>query len=122
MSEKTLAERLEVKRERRLALLDAPAHVDEMIGVSDRRAEVGVADVAVLFAQDRAALKTKLSGLLTSTTPLAILWVAYPKLSSPLAGDLYRETIRSIASAHGVKIVSQIAVSADWSAMRLKRD
>ncbi|MBI1403241.1 MAG: DUF3052 family protein [Porphyrobacter sp.] len=122
MSEKTIAERLEVKRERRLALLNAPEHVDQMICVTDRRAEVEVADVTVLFALDRAALKTKLSELLTSTTPSAILWVAYPKLSSPLAGDLDRETIRSIASDHGVKIVSQIAVNRDWSAMRLKRD
>lgn len=121
MSDKTIAERLEVKRERRLALLDAPEPVDRAIGAIDRRAELGSADIAVLFARDHAALKAKLPECLTSITPLAILWVAYPKLSSPLAGDLDRETVRRVATDHGMKIVSQIAVDRDWSAMRLKR-
>ncbi|MFO6431595.1 hypothetical protein ACLBKT_16035 [Erythrobacter sp. W302b] len=121
MSDKTIAERLEVKRERRLALIDAPEPLDWAIGAMDRRAELDTADVAVLFAFDRAALEIKLPDLLTSITPSAILWVAYPKLGSPLAGDLNRETVRRIGSDHGMKIVSQIAFDSVWSAMRLKR-
>lgn len=121
MSEKSIAERLEVKRERRLTLIDAPEPVDRAIGLIDRRAELDTADVAVLFALDRAALQAKLRDCLTSLSPSAIPWVAYPKLSSPFAGDLNRETVRCIATDHGMKIVGQIAVDSDWSAMRLKR-
>ena len=51
----------------------------------------------------------------------AILWVAYPKLSSGLAADLSREVIHAVASKHGLDTVSQIAIDEDWSAMRLKR-
>jgi len=122
MSDKTITERLEVKRQRRLALLHAPEELDEIIGVTDRRAGLDVADVMVLYAMDRAALTTQLPPLLASAIPSAILWIAYPKLSSPLAGNLDRETIRSIASSSGMKIVSQIALSSDWSAMRLGRN
>jgi hypothetical protein len=51
----------------------------------------------------------------------AILWVAYPKLSSKLAGDLSRDVIHTLAPKHGLDTVSQIAIDEDWSALRLKR-
>jgi hypothetical protein len=51
----------------------------------------------------------------------AILWVAYPKLSSKLAADLSRDIIHSLAPEHGLDTVSQIAIDEDWSALRLKR-
>jgi hypothetical protein len=47
--------------------------------------------------------------------------VAYPKLSSKLAGDLSRDIIHSLAPGYGLDTVSQIAIDEDWSALRLKR-
>jgi hypothetical protein len=51
----------------------------------------------------------------------AILWVAYPKLSSGLAADLSRDIIHALAPKYGLDTVSQIAIDEDWSALRLKR-
>ena len=51
----------------------------------------------------------------------AILWVAYPKLSSKLAADLSRDMIHALALKHSLDTVSQIAIDEDWSALRLKR-
>jgi hypothetical protein len=51
----------------------------------------------------------------------AILWVAYPKLTSKLAADLSRDVIHKLAPKHGLDTVSQIAIDDDWSALRLKR-
>lgn len=121
MSDKTIAERLEVKHGRLLAVVEASPHLDRMIGVPDRRADLGTAEVIVLFADTRAALIAKLPELLDLAPASAILWIAYPKLSSSLARDLDREIIRSIAASLGMKVVSQIAIDSDWSAMRLKR-
>jgi hypothetical protein len=104
-----------------LALIDAPSHVDGLIGVTDRRARPDWAEVVVAFAQDRADAKAKMPDLLATTAPSAILWIAYPKLTSPLATDLDRETVRSLAASLGMKVVSQIAIDSDWSAMRMKR-
>ena len=66
-------------------------------------------------------LRKKLPSLLASLKDNAIFWLAYPKLTSVLAGDLNRDSIRELAPAHGLDTVSQIAIDADWSALRLKR-
>jgi hypothetical protein len=121
MSDKPVAERLQVKAERRLAVIGATPALDKMIGVKKARAEPGEADVVLLFAADRAALDAKLPGLLKKIRKDAILWVAYPKLASPLAADLNRDVIREMAPKHGLDTVSQIAIDDDWSALRLKR-
>jgi len=118
MSDKPVAERLQVKNGRRLAIIDAPAAVDRAIGAA--RAKPEAADVVLAFARNGAELKKQFAGLL-KTPQTAILWLAYPKLTSKLAGDLNRDVIHDAAPAHGLEVVSQIAIDDDWSAMRLKR-
>jgi glycine cleavage system H protein len=121
MSDKPLAERLQLKGTRRLALIDAPDGLNAVIGAADRRAGLAEAEVVVLFAADRAALDAALPNLLHTARADAIVWIAYPKLTSPLAGDLNRDIIHDLTPAFGLDTVSQIAVDADWSAMRMKR-
>jgi hypothetical protein len=121
MSDKPVAERLQVKGNRRLAVIGASAPLEKTVGAGKARAEVSNADVVLLFAPDRARLEAKLPGLLEKMAQTAILWVAYPKLSSRLAADLSRDIIHALAPLHGLDTVSQIAIDADWSALRLKR-
>jgi hypothetical protein len=121
MSDKPVAERLQVKGNRRLAVIGASAALEKTVGAGNARAEVSSADVVLLFAWDRARLDAELPGLLERLAPTAILWVAYPKLSSRLAADLSRDVIHALAPGHGLDTVSQIAIDADWSALRLKR-
>lgn len=121
MSGKTLLERLQVKRERRLALVGAPPDLDAALGGLDRRAEVARADVVLLFARDQVSLSQALPAMLAAARPDAILWLAYPKLSSALADDLSRDVIHAIAPGYGLATVAAVAVDADWSALRLKR-
>ena len=121
MSDKPVAERLQVKGGRRLAVIGASAALEQAVGAASARADVAKADVVLLFASDRAGLEGKLPGLLKAALPSAILWVAYPKLSSKLAADLSRDVIHALAPRHGLDTVSQIAIDADWSALRLKR-
>jgi len=119
MSEKPVAERLQSKGERRLAVLNAPEAVDSRIGVPDRRASVDVADVVLLCVRDRAELSEKLAPALASSASGVIF--SYPKLSSPLAGDLDRDFIATSAPRFGLGAVAQIAIDSDWSALRLKQ-
>jgi len=121
MSDKPVAERLQVKGNRRLAVIGASATLEKTVGAQKARAEVSSADVVLLFAPDRARLDAALPGLLEKMAQTAILWVAYPKLSSSLAADLSRNIIHALAPGHGLDTVSQIAIDADWSALRLKR-
>ena len=121
MSEKSVAERLQVKGTRRIAVLRASPELDGAVGAFEARAELAEADVVLVAAHDRAGLDNELPRVMKAAGPTAILWVAYPKLSSRLASDLSRDTIRMLAPSHGLDTVSQIAINDDWSALRLKR-
>ena len=94
MSEKSIAERLQVKPGRRLAVIGAPPALDEATGVADRRAPAGQADIVLLFARDRADLASSLPKLLAAMNTQAIFWLAYPKLTSSLSVNLDRDLIR----------------------------
>ena len=121
MSDKPVAERLQVKGERRLAVVGAPAALDKLIGVKKARADAADAEVVLLFTPDRKSFDAQLPALLRKMPKAAILWVAYPKLTSALAADLSRDVIHKLAPKHGLDTVSQIAIDDDWSALRLKR-
>jgi len=121
MSDKPVAERLQVKKDRRLAVLGASPELDRAIGAADARGELSQAEVVLLATPDRAAFEAALPMILSDAPAGAILWVAYPKLSSGLASDLSRDVIRGLAPRFGLDTVSQIAIDADWSALRLKR-
>jgi hypothetical protein len=121
MSDKPVAERLQVKGDRTLAVIGASAPVDRKIGASKSRSDIGQADVVLLFAPDRAQLDKTLPATLKKLSSEAIFWLAYPKLTSKLAADLSRDVIHALAPKHGLDTVSQIAIDDDWSALRLKR-
>jgi hypothetical protein len=121
MSRKPVAELLQVKSERRLTVLNAPAAVDSHIEGHSARVSVKLADVVLLFVRGKAELDNKLVATLRVLRSGAIFWLAYPKLTSPLAGDLNRDIIGSLAPTYGLRPVSQIAIDSDWSALRLKR-
>jgi hypothetical protein len=121
VSDKPVAERLQVKGDRRLAVIGASAALEKTVGAGKVRADVGKADVVLLFAPDRARLDAELPDVLRTMSQSAILWIAYPKLSSTLAADLSRDIIAALAPRHGLETVSQIAIDEDWSALRLKR-
>jgi hypothetical protein len=121
MSDKTVAERLQVKGDRRLAVIGASAALEKAVGASKARGDTASADVVLLFAADRATLDKSLPKLLKTMSPTAIFWIAYPKLSSKLAADLSRDVIAGLAPRHKLDTVSQIAIDEDWSALRLKR-
>ena len=121
MSDKPVAERLQVKGTRTLAVLGASPMLDKLVGATKGRTEQTKADVVLLFVADRKSLDKQLGPLLKKMTPEAIFWLAYPKLTSKLAADLSRDVIHGLAPKHGLDTVSQIAIDDDWSALRLKR-
>jgi hypothetical protein len=48
-----------------------------------------------------------------------MLWVSWPKRSSPLAGDLDENVVRALALAGGLVDVKVAAVDQDWSGLKL---
>lgn len=121
MSDKPVIERLQVKNGRTLAVIGAPRGLDAGLSAATAAQAPAEADVVLAFFSDRASLEAALPTFAGRLKPGVILWIAYPKLTSPLAGDLNRNLIHDLTPAHGWDTISQIAVDPDWSAMRLKR-
>lgn len=78
-------------------------------------------EVVLLLAPDRKTLAKALPKVLKEMMPDASLWLAYPKLTSKLADDLSRDVILELTPDYGLETVGQIAIDADWSALRLQR-
>lgn len=74
----------------------------------------------VLFAPDSAELNRLAPLLIKLTGPDGLLWIAYPKKSSPLNTDLHRDEGWQCIFDLGFRPVSQVAIDADWSAIRLR--
>ncbi len=120
-SAKPLLDRLQVKGERRVAVLHAPDGLLPLFGADDGLAAAEEADVVVAFVATRSELEQRLTELKNVTRPEAILWLAYPKTTSPRATDLSRDFIHDYALTAALDAVAQIAIDTDYSALRFKR-
>ncbi len=78
MCTKSVAERLQIKGDRRLAVIAAPAGLDAVIGATAARANPGDADIALLFVTDRPGFESRIAAVLAALRDDAILWIAYP--------------------------------------------
>ena len=75
-------------------------------------------DVAVLFALDAATVDDRFAGLAASLQPAGGLWIAWPKRSSGVAGDLDENRVREIGLAAGLVDNKVCAIDATWSGLR----
>jgi hypothetical protein len=78
-------------------------------------------DVAVLAVRTRATLAREIRALAARANPAAALWVAWPKKTSALAGDLSENEVRAIGLAAGLVDVKVCAIDADWSGLKFVR-
>lgn len=107
----------------KVCVLNAPAHYAELIvGPIDwiMVTQAGAADALHVFiseANDLARIKT----LATHMPPAIMLWVSWPKKSSPLSKGLSEDDIRNTALAIGLVDIKVCAVDADWSGLKLTR-
>ncbi|MDE2445719.1 MAG: hypothetical protein KGO94_06045 [Alphaproteobacteria bacterium] len=104
-----------------LCVMDAPAHYASLMdGPNDwvmvKKPEG--ADALHLFITENKDLP-KITALAKHFPPAQMLWVSWPKLSSPLSKGLKEDHIRETAIACGLVDVKVCAVDADWSGLKL---
>lgn len=125
MSEKTIFEKLQLKSGRSLLVLNPPPGYLECAGAIPENTKIllerSPAFIVQVFIRKMEEFMSFLDEVEVLLQPGGILWVAYPKLSSKIKGDINRDTINSAAQARGWTGVSIIAIDEDWSALRLKR-
>jgi hypothetical protein len=79
------------------------------------------ADLVHLFVGDRAGLECGAASALAAVKPGGMLWVSWPKKTSPLFRDLTEDGLREVLLPTGWVDVKVCAVSADWSGLKFLR-
>ena len=104
-------------------LIDAPEEAAPLAAaLEDRITLAAPADAALLFATRRDRVQQLLPELTAALTGDAVLWLCYPKARSKRhAADFNRDTITELPGAFGFEPVRQVAIDADWSALRFRR-
>jgi hypothetical protein len=120
--------KLNLKDQREILLLDAPASFEvELRALKTVRILRNLADVsritfALVFVTQKARLDALAKTVAAKAEGDAVLWFAYPKgTSKTLSCDFNRDNGWDVIRAAGFDSVRQVAIDADWSALRFRR-
>ena len=121
-------DKLNLRQQRRILVLDAPAafetdllRLKDVQVLRDPRAAAQVS-FAIVFATKQARLDERIRQLVPRLDGDVVLWFAYPKGSSrTLRCDFNRDSGWDAIRAAGFDSVRQVAIDADWSALRFRR-
>jgi hypothetical protein len=84
-------------------------------------ADAAQADLVHLFVWDRAGLERGAAPALAAVRPGGMLWVSWPKKTSPLFRDLTEDGLREVLLPTGWVDVKVCAVSSDWTGLKFLR-
>ncbi len=116
-----LAKKLGIRPGDTVALLGAPDGfvIEQLPGDVDlRRRAGGRADVVLLFTTKGSDLERRFPSLAKSVWPAGSLWIAWPKKSSGVPGDLDENRLRDIGLPQGLVDNKVCAVDDVWSGLR----
>ncbi len=125
MSDKSVVQKLGIKKGQRLVVLNAPEGYQALWsdlpeGASLESELGGTADVVQCFAASRVQLEDLLPKIKGAIDKKGIVWVAYPKGTSKTKSDINRDSIRAYAQSIGMETVALFAIDDVWSSIRLK--
>lgn len=121
-----LAKKLRLAPDTRLLALNAPAAYIAALRqpgvVAALATEAGGApwDAAHVFARTPDEALAGLAAAVAALRAGGVLWVMWPKKDSGVASDLTRDSLAALALTQGWGPVSNVAVDATWSALRLR--
>lgn len=118
-----LIKKLGLKAGHRAIFVDAPAGYAQTLGpvpegVDAKRRLVGDFDFLHVFLRRRTDVDRRLPAARRHLRPDGMLWISWPKKTSPLWQDLTGDDVRRWGLAHGLVDVKVCAVDDDWSALK----
>lgn len=120
--------KLNLKDQAHILVIDAPSsfepEVQALEGVTILRDPAGAATFAfaLAFVTTQRELDALSAMLAAKAQDDAVLWFAYPKgTSRRYRCEFNRDTGWDVIRAHGFDSVRQVAIDADWSALRFRR-
>lgn len=116
--------KLKLKAGHRAALINAPrgyrAELGRMPGVVFRARPDGTFDWIQVFARNRAELRRLAPRAVRALGPDGLLWISFPKGTSPLQTDLTRDKGWEPLRRFDLKWVTLVSVNETWSAFAVR--
>lgn len=124
-SGKPLAQKLGVKPDTTVVLIDAPEGAEALLeplpdGTRLRRGNRGRRGMTIWFVTERAAFERRLDAVAKAVGD-GTLWMAWPKRSSGAETDITEDTIRDVVLPRGLVDTKVCAIDETWSGLRLTR-
>lgn len=120
-----LPQKLGIKANYRVALLNAPTDFDRTLGelppeveMAPKLADGRAHDVIVFFTKSRRELAQKFASVARRLQPAGGLWISWPKKASGVQTDLTEDVVREIGLAAGLVDNKVCAVDQTWSGLR----
>ena len=123
-SGKPLYQKLGLKPGTRCLVIHPPDHYEELVtGATDVRfmKRAKSADTVHLFCRSRGDLDRSIERAIDRVADGGMLWVSWPKKTSPLFRDLTEGQIRQVVLPYGWVDVKVCAVDVDWSGLKFLR-
>lgn len=125
MSDKSVAQKLLIKENYKVLLVNEPKYYREILGELPPNVTIltelgGLVDLVQVFLTSKMELETQLRRLKSLLKPKGLLWLTYPKGTAKVKADINRDSIREDAKTLGLEAVAMISVDDTWSALRLK--
>lgn len=118
-----LVKKLGIKAGFRAAIINPPEDYEETLGPLPpgvtrlRHLEAGL-DFIQFFTSQQAELEAHFDELKGALAQNGMLWISWPKKSSPIPSDLNENIIREIGLWHGMVDVKVCAVDENWSGLK----
>lgn len=124
-SGKPLAQKLGVKPDSAVVMVDAPEGAEGLLaplpdGVALRRGNRGRREMTIWFVTSRRAFERRFEAVARAVGE-GTLWMAWPKRSSGVATDVTEDVIREVALPAGLVDTKVCAIDETWSGLRLTR-
>ena len=120
-----LSRKLGIKEGHRVALLNAPNHVEALLAPLPSGVRIvhslrgpGAFDVLLVFVRDGKELRRGFSRAAPRMKVAGGLWMSWPKASSVLATELREGEVRAQGLKQGLVDNKICAVDEDWSSLR----
>jgi hypothetical protein len=121
--EKSLAQKLGIKEDSRITILNPPDNYHEILGKLPRNVSLaktfkGPLDFIHFFTKEKVELERMFPILKQELSKSGMLWISWPKGSSKTATDLNENVVREIGLKNHLVDVKVIAVDETWSGLK----
>ena len=114
-----LWQKLQIKPDMTVAVLNAPADGPEISGPFTLAANPSTAAATITFVRTAEDLTAQRAAGVVAAREDRLSWFAYPK-AGKLGTDLNRDTLNATLLQEGVRGIRQVALDDVWSALRFR--